>query len=58
MEELRQCPFCGGVSTLHSIDCCKTVYAVCMNCGIHTVEYSEPEKAIEAWNRRVDNEID
>lgn len=52
MEELKPCPFCGRASALYSIDYGETVYAVCMNCGIHTVEYSEPEKAIETWNRR------
>lgn len=54
-QNLKPCPFCGGVGTLHSIDMCNTVYAVCMMCGNRTMDYKHSENAIEAWNRRANN---
>ena len=56
MDELLSCPFCGGVGTLHSIDMCETVYAVCMNCGVRTIDCKHSEQAIEQWNTRTPKE--
>ena len=57
MAELLPCPFCGGVGTLHSIDMCETVYAVCMNCGVRTTDYKHAEQAINKWNTRTPKEM-
>lgn len=55
--KLLNCPFCGGEA-----DCGKLVvhngeweWAVeCIECGVITDSFDTEEKAIEAWNRRVD----
>ena len=49
---LLACPMCGKASVLHSIDNCKTVYAVCPACGLMTRAYKGHEKARLAWNTR------
>lgn len=49
--ELEHCPHCGGMVTLWSNTHGETVYAVCMTCGIRTLEYNDPEDAIMAWNK-------
>lgn len=50
--KLLPCPFCGYHGTLHSIDMCNTVYAVCMKCGSRTLDFKHVEEAIEKWNTR------
>ena len=49
---LLACPMCGKASVLHSIDNCKTVYAVCPACGLMTRACKGHEKARLAWNTR------
>lgn len=58
MDELKLCPFCGGNAELRS----KQVnyysggwsYRVCcVNCGVSTKEWWNPEEVIAMWNRRV-----
>lgn len=49
---LLSCPMCGKAGVLHSIDNCKTVYAVCPACGLMTRACKGHEKARLAWNTR------
>lgn len=59
--ELKECPFCGGKATLHKdtwpVDDAgnKAVayWVRCRSCGSCSKEYKNPEKASEAWNRRI-----
>ena len=49
---LLSCPMCGKASVLHSIDNCKTVYAVCPACGLMARAYKGHYKARLTWNTR------
>jgi Lar family restriction alleviation protein len=54
-EELKPCPFCGGIAKLGHYEGGKydTYYLVmCINCFSRTVGDSENE-AVNTWNRRV-----
>lgn len=53
-EELKPCPFCGGKPHLDDEDTCgiKSYYVMC-DCGIQTNPFLQKERAIECWNRRV-----
>ena len=58
MAELKPCPFCGGKPFIYySGSPSNGTFAevICKECGCQTQRmlYSE---AIEAWNRRADNE--
>ena len=63
MDELRPCPFCGGDGSLSVGIEEKTVYGSCWTCGARGsgIRYKnrpsveDVEKAIRAWNRRVNN---
>lgn len=62
MNELKHCPFCGEEG--YSVHLQKLVYAnedfkrwsvICETCGAEISEFIAPERAIEAWNRRVND---
>ncbi len=59
-NELKPCPFCGGKANLkekyiHGVANRKNYWVVCTNCQIRIQDRNSVEKAIEQWNRRVDN---
>lgn len=58
-NELKPCPFCGNSAYSHKKYCPyskKNRYVVkCSRCNA-VLEYRDKESAIEAWNRRADNE--
>ena len=64
MTELKSCPFCGGVPAIHRIKqdffdtgTYTTGYAVFYTNCMCSTEYELTQlEAIEAWNRRVDDE--
>lgn len=55
---LKPCPFCGGVDVKVHIpyftDDCYMVQ--CYGCNCNTAIYMTVNQAIEAWNRRAENE--
>ena len=59
MTELKPCPFCGDVDSVHlstMLSCC-SIYAVhCGRCGTYTNTYKRPEEATDAWNMRAPEE--
>lgn len=67
MNELKQCPFCGGDAEKRYIKRKKLfvsmrfpynthyVYVKCKVCGATSRVYVTIENAIEAWNRRAEN---
>lgn len=59
-HSLKPCPFCGGQATVqeYPIAYCKTTYFVkCTNCYARSNSYlANPASAVEAWNRRVNDE--
>lgn len=58
IEQLLECPFCGGVGklishdTMDDLDEITVYYIMCQNCLATTNQYSEEEVAILNWNRR------
>lgn len=59
-EELKNCPFCGGIAELEEVyynapDNCVEVKCLC--CGVTTKSFPDTDKgkrnAEIAWNRRV-----
>ena len=55
MEQLKPCPFCGGEAKVLYLPnkCGWNVY--CRMCEVEML-YDSEQEAIEAWNRRVDDE--
>ena len=57
--ELKPCPFCGSEALVHKMDRLTTkdryfFKLECKKCGA-CQERQTKEKAIEAWNKRVEN---
>lgn len=55
-NELKPCPFCGGISVFNTLNSGETVFVVCMKCGVRTLDYEHTERAREDWNRRAEND--
>ena len=59
MIELKTCPFCGSSAFLAEYDYAidngyvATHVVECNGCHATTFEYSSPEEAADAWNRRI-----
>ena len=65
MENLKPCPFCGGKGkVMNRSGMYLSSFVFCVECGSQSREfkvstsYSSDEKAIEAWNRRANDEAD
>lgn len=59
--ELKPCPFCGGeaeVSYGYTFGAEYQYQPNCTKCYCSLGIYDSEEEAIEAWNRRTDNETD
>lgn len=55
MNELKPCPFCGGEAKLYKAKSWE-IFVECTSCHTDSAIFYDVEKAIEAWNRRTDNE--
>ena len=65
MTELKPCPFCGGKAEIQhtgkNSEYGECAFVACKECGANSrmvnkaFKYCADDKAIEAWNRRVDN---
>lgn len=64
MAELKPCPFCGcNDYSVHLQRCYYTNEdynrwkVMCEDCGAEVSEFVTPERAIEAWNRRENDDL-
>ena len=60
-EKLKPCPFCGGEAALqygrfYGNEFYKDYFCFCDECEASTTYFPTVAEAIEAWNRRVNNE--
>ena len=53
-NDLKPCPFCGGKP--YQNECDREYKIVCDKCRVRTDTYSLSRLAVEAWNRRVNDE--
>lgn len=62
MEDLKNCPFCGGkaITRRRSPDhIMRNKYFICCSeCKNKTGYYDSEEEAIKAWNKRINSVID
>ena len=56
MTELKPCPFCGNKAMIFNSSF--GYFVSCNVCEVETPAFEYRETAIEAWNRRVNNETD
>ena len=61
MDKLKRCPFCGGEAFLqkHRVmgdERFTETWIQCLECFATTRNYLSAKRAIEAWNRRVEND--
>ena len=62
MAEIKPCPFCGSIATDYGKNLnekelqAKRIWNLCcVQCGAGTDYFETTKEAIEAWNRRADN---
>lgn len=56
MEQLKNCPFCGGEAHIEFSYVWWGYFVSCTVCGATQENYDKEEEAIEAWNRRASDE--
>lgn len=59
MSELKKCPFCGGEAKIRGEKYWQPNVrrnVICTNCFANSGWFKTDEEAIEAWNRRVNDE--
>ena len=65
MDRLKPCPFCGGDALLsHDYEGIGSSYVRCEKCGLESIrfirsfEIASDDRAVEYWNKRVNDETD
>ena len=53
MDELKPCPFCGGKA--NAFICGRIFVVECESCGTSSDGFDSKKEAVEAWNRRADD---
>ena len=61
MEEIKNCPFCGGIGVLREkfmqgIANRKNYWIVCGKCQARIQDRRSIKRAVEAWNNRISTE--
>ena len=57
MEQLKPCSKCGRTEEVELLDVGECMFWVaCEWCGNETGNYGSAEEAVNAWNRRADND--
>ena len=54
----KRCPFCGGYVNINMFKYAKECYLCCSQCGTEQPIYHSIEEAIEAWNKRVNDDTE
>lgn len=54
MKLLKSCPCCGGSAKLLGQ---RIFYVECQECFLATDRYARPQFAAEAWNRRMEGQL-
>ena len=62
MTELKPCPLCGRAGERWNVVSIGKKFSSswrvkCKLCGVTTTSYSTEEQAVNAWNRRLNNEV-
>lgn len=62
MDKLKPCPFCGGEAFMQQRrvqgdDRFTQTWIMCLDCLGQTRPYLSAKRAIEAWNRRFEDEV-
>lgn len=58
-DELKPCPFCGGIAAIQSFDCGEMIellaYAVtCKTCGAKGQAHWKEQNAKDSWDKRAE----
>ncbi len=56
IEKLKPCPFCGSDSLYIPENPVFDYYVRCNNCQSRSNSFENAERAIEAWNRRTNDD--
>lgn len=56
MIKLKLCPFCGGKPEMDQTTICDAIYIKCADCLGSARAFFSTKEAIDAWNRRANDD--